>query len=158
MKKVILAIVSFLAGEIAGTAVVKTLMEKDLNKRNEKANKFKGYYSMLNQWLKLKQDGKLLEDYFVHNGYKTIAIYGMGEMGLRLYGELKGSNKVEIKYAIDQGVALCDEIEILDLEEELPDVDVVVVTATFAYDEIQEQLIKRMDCSIVSLDDVVYEI
>lgn len=158
MKKGLLATASLLAGTAAGAAVMCKVQNSAVEAKEEKVDKFKGYYNMLNQWLVLKQEGKSLEQYFLDNGYKIVAIYGMGEMGNRLYDELKDSDKVEVKYAVDQNTySTYSELEVLDTEDNLPEVDVVVVTATFAFDEIEEKLSEKIDCPIVSLDDVVYE-
>lgn len=159
MKKGLLATVSLLAGAAAGATAMGKVKGQAVEAKAEKVDKFKGYYNMLNQWLILKQGGKSLEQYFVENDYKTVAIYGMGEMGNRLYDELKDSDKVEVKYAIDKNAASTySELEVLESEDDLPEVDVVVVTATFAFDEIEEELSEKIDYPIVSLDDVVYEV
>jgi len=113
---------------------------------------------MLNQWLMLKQEGKSLEKYFIDNGYKTVAIYGMGEMGNRLYDELKNSTEVTVKYAVDQNAASTyAEIDVIDKDDEYEDADVMVVTATFAFDDISEELSEKVEFPIVSLEDVVFE-
>lgn len=143
-------------GAVAGFVVASNLNGKQIP---QKYDKFKGYYNLLNQWLLLKQEGKSLEEYFVENGYKTVAIYGMGEMGNRLYDELKSSQEIEMRYAIDKNAAgAYSELQVLELEDDLPQVDVIVVTATFAYEEIEKKLNERIDYPIVSLEDVVYEI
>lgn len=159
MKKGILATVSVLAGAAVGATAMGKVKNSAVEAKAERVDKFKGYYNMLNQWLVLKQEGKSLEQYFVKNGYKTVAIYGMGEMGNRLYDELKNSDKVEVKYAIDKNAASTySELEVLESEDNLPEVDVVVVTATFAFDKIEEELNEKINYPIVSLDDVVYEV
>ena len=113
---------------------------------------------MLNQWLILKQEGKSLIEYFNKNGYKSVAIYGMGEMGNRLYDELKDS-EIELKYAIDKNAAgTYSELNVIGKDDDFPEVDVLVVTATFAFDEIEDELSGKVDWPIVSLEDVVYEI
>ena len=72
------------------------------NPNKEKtSDKFKNYYHMLNQWLMLRQKGILLEKYFIDRDFRKIAIYGMGEIGSRLYDELKESC-IAIQYAVDQ--------------------------------------------------------
>lgn len=158
MKKGLLTTVSLLAGAAVGATAMGKVKNLAVGTKAEEVDKFKGYYNMLNQWLVLKQEGKSLEQYFVDNGYKTAAIYGMGEMGNRLYDELKNSDKVEIKYAVDKNTdSIYSEVEVLELENDLPEVDVIVVTAIFAYDEIKEQLSEKIGYLIVSLDDVVYE-
>lgn len=158
MGKVGTAVVSALLGAAAGAAGTNYLNQKTIAQKTEKVDKFKGYYNMLNQWLMLKQEGRSLEKYFVDNGYKTVAIYGMGEMGNRLYDELKDSTEVTMKYAVDQNAASTySEMDVIDKDEDYEEVDVMVVTATFAFDEIAEELSEKVDFPIVSLEDVVFE-
>lgn len=157
MKKGMVAVLAAVAGAAAGAFGVGTMEGKVIEKKEGKIDKFKSYYNMLNQWLILKQEGKSLVKYFTDNDYKSVAIYGMGEMGNRLYDELKGSG-VSVKYAIDKEAGTTyAEVEVKELDEELEPVDVVVVTATFAFDEIKEKLNEKIDFPVVSLDDVVYE-
>ena len=157
MKKKTAAVFSMIIGSVAGSAASMTLLGRKAQQKAKKVDKFKGYYNMLNQWLMIKQEGKTLEEYFIYNGYKTIAIYGMGEMGNRLYDELKDSS-IQIKYAVDENAAgTYSDIEVIDKDEEYMDVDVIVVTATFAFDDIEEELQKKVTFPIISLDDVVYE-
>ena len=157
MKKGIVGVFGVLAGAVAGGMGSSYFNNKVINEKQKKIDKFKGYYNMLNQWLMLKQEGKSLEKYFEDNNYKTIAIYGMGEMGNRLYDELK-ETEIEVKYAIDKNAAgAYSELDIRELEDELEEVDAVIVTATFAFDEIEGELGNIFSCPIISLDDVVYE-
>ncbi len=159
MKKGMTGILGTIVGVVTGATVANVLTGKQITQKVGQIDKFKGYYNILNQWLALKQEGKSLEQYFVENAYKTIAIYGMGEMGNHLYNELKNSEKVDVKYAIDKNaVNIYSQLEVIELEEDMPKVDVVVVTATFAFDEIEKELSSNIDYPIVSLDDVVYGI
>ena len=159
MKKGGVAILGALLGAVAGAAGAGYVGSKQVSKKTVKVDKFKGYYNMLNQWLILKQEGKNLSEYFVTNGYKTIAIYGMGEMGNRLYDELKGSD-ITVKYAIDKNAASTySELDVIDPDvAEFEAVDAIIVTATFAFDEIEEMLSEKVECPIVSLEDVVFEV
>lgn len=152
-------IICFLTGGIFGFCSKIYLEKRKKECCQEKVDKFKGYYNILNLWLGLKQEGKSLEKYFIDNGYKTVAIYGMGEMGNHLYEELKDSNIVKVLYGIDKNTASDHSgLEIRDLDDDLDVVDVVVVTATFAYKEIKEDIEKRLNSKIVSLDDVILEV
>lgn len=156
MKKGLLTGVVGVAGIIVGAATMGSIKGRTVDAKAEKIDKFKSYYNMLNQWLILKQEGKSLEQYFIENGYKTVAIYGMGEMGNRLYDELKDSS-IELKYAVDQNAAnTYSELEVFEKEDDFEDVDVMIVTAIFAFDEIEEQLNSKVDFPIISLEDVVY--
>lgn len=161
MKKCLGAILGVIGGAIAGVAVTNKVNQNKISDELKKVDKFKGYYNMLLQWLDIKQEGKSLSEYFVNNNYKTIAIYGMGEMGRRLYDELKDS-EIQIKYVIDKNsIAAYSPVDVKELDDfdgdDNVEVDVVVVTATFAFDEIQKEVSEKITCPIVSLEDVIYE-
>lgn len=158
MKKGTVGVLATLLGAVAGAAASGVVVGKNVDKKSQKVDKFKSYYNMLNQWLILKQEGKNLEQFFIDNDYNSIAIYGMGEMGNRLYEELKNTS-IEVKYAIDKNAeSTYSELEVLDVEDDLTPVDAIIVSAIFAFDEIEEKLTEVVDYPVVSLEDVVYEI
>lgn len=142
---------------VAGVvAYLMNNIHQNMQQKEEKVSKFKDYYNIVSEWLALKQEGKGLTEFFVENGYKTIAIYGMGELGNRLYEELKNTD-IEVKYAIDQnGVSDYPELQIIESGSNVPRVDVMVVTAVFAFDDIYEKYEGMGPDQIVSLKDVVY--
>lgn len=158
MKKSIVGLLAAVMGVAAGAAGVNYYKNKKLAAKSKKVDKFKGYYNLLNQWLVLKNEGKKLDKYFVDAEYKTIAIYGMGELGNRLYEELRNSG-VEVKYAIDKNAeSTYSELDVFSLEEDLEEVDAVVVTATFDFDKIEEELANVLSYPIISLEDVIFEL
>lgn len=160
MKKSGLAIVAGLLGGVTGAALVGKLSQQVMEDKDKRIDKFKSYYNMLNQWLCIHQQGGSLADYFKKKNYKHIAVYGLGEMGSRLLDELNAS-EIQVAYGIDKNIdEVFDEIEVFSLDninEATEQVDAVVVTAIFAYDEIREELEKHFDCVILSLEDVVFE-
>lgn len=159
MKKGFVAVLGSLAGAAAGAAAVGKFSHQIVEDKDKKVDKFKSYYNMLNQWLTVKQEGGSLSEYFDKNDYTRVAIYGLGEMGSRLIDELKGT-KTEIAYGIDKNIEnTFSGIQAYSLENVPMDekVDVVVVTATFAFNEIKEQLNNVFDCDVISLEDVVFE-
>lgn len=158
MKKGVIAVLSSIAGVVAGAVVTGSIQGKSIEKKAEKVDKFKSYYNMLNQWLMLRQEGKTLEKYFLDNNYKTIAIYGMGEMGNRLYDELKDT-QIQVKYGVDKKADnTYSEIDVVEMDKDMETVDAVVVTAVFAFEEIENELQERVDWPVISLEDVVYEV
>lgn len=143
---------------IAGATAVGTISARLIGKKEKKVDKFKQYYNVLNSWLAIKQEGKSLETFFIDNGYKEIAIYGMGGMGERLYEELKGTS-ITVKYAVDKEANnLYTECKIVEKEDKLDEVDAIIVTAIFDFESIEEFLENKVDFEIISLADVVYEI
>lgn len=157
MKKIISTVFAAMIGAIGGAAALNKLMSKSTEIKDKNVEKFRGYYNVLNEWMILKQKGKSLENYFLSHDYKTIAIYGVGELGNRLYDELKETS-IEIAYAIDKNSSMgLEGVEVVNPDDDLREVDVIVVTTIFAYNEIEELLHAKMTSPIVSLEDVVYE-
>lgn len=127
---------------------------------NEKINgeaKLNEFYFIMLQWLRVHNEGRSLANYFIKNGYRTVAIYGMKELGETLLKELRQGG-VEVRYAIDRDAdKLFVNIDIRKPEGHLDSVDVVVVTAVHYYEEIRKDLSSKMSADIVSLEDVVWE-
>lgn len=158
MKKGVISIVSALMGAIAGVGIVGRSMGKSLTKSNNMSDKHLALFLLMNQWVKVKQEGKHLAEYFEKNGYKKIAIYGMSYVGETLLDELKDTG-VEVAYGIDVNAdKIYLDVHTVTLEEELENVDAVVVTAITFFDEIEKKLTERLECPIVSLEDILYEI
>lgn len=157
MKKGLVAVLSTLVGGVAGAAILNQKDQKIQQKQKDRIDKFYDYFHLVNQWLSLNHEGKSLVQYFEKNGYKNIAVYGTGELFNRLQEELKGSS-INIAYGMDKKAdRIYTDIEVLSLEDEWrDDVDVVVVTPIFMYDELEEMIMDRLDCPVVSLEDVVY--
>lgn len=157
MKKGVASILSMLAGAAIGAGAIGTVQKPKMKKRAEHTQKMTEFYQVLVEWLRIKQEGKSLTAFFVQNGYKTVAIYGMKELGERLYDELKDS-EIKVKYVIDQNAdSICADVDVVTPDDTLEAVDVIVVTAIHYFDEIEEALSQKVDCSIVSMEDVIYE-
>ena len=158
MGKAIISIVSAFAGAAAGAGIVKKLTVEETEKVRTVSDKHLNLFLMMNQWVKVKQEGKNLSEYFEKNGYQKIAIYGMSYAGETLVNELKGT-KTEVAYGIDRNAdSIYSDLEIVSMEDDLAVVDSVVVTAITFFDEIEEQLLQKVDCPILSLEDILYEV
>ena len=131
--------------------------EKNLNIQRDRDKRL-ALFLMMNQWVKVKQDGKHLVSYFEKNGYKRIAIYGMSHVGETLLNELDGTS-TQVAYGIDQNAdKIYAEIDILSMGDDLEPVDAVVVTSITFFDEIKEKLSKKIKCPIISLKDILAEV
>lgn len=119
--------------------------------------KFRRYYELYNQWLKLKNDGYRLETFFSQNGYKKIAIYGMGEIANRLIEELEDSS-VDILYGIDKNMSQAfAEIDIIGMDEcdRFDDVDCIVVTPVHVYEKIKKELEGKTKAMLHSVEEIL---
>lgn len=158
MKKGISTLLGMAAGAAAGGIAAGTTSGKKIKEMAEVQAKVHELYMAFDQWLQIRQEGKTLVEYFTKNGYKTVAVYGMKELGERLCDELKGS-EVTISYAIDKNAdSIYADVDVVTPDEELAPVDVIVVTAITYFDEIEEMLSAAVDCPIISLEDILYEV
>lgn len=158
MKKGMITVLSTLAGTMIGASVVGKITGETISKEKGMSGKHLELFLMMNQWVKVKQEGKNLASYFEKYGYKKIAVYGMSYAGETLISELK-ETEITIAYGIDKNAAsIYVDVDVLSMEDNLEPVDAVVVTAITFFDEIEEKLSEKMDCPIISLEDILYEV
>ena len=158
MKKGIGTVISTLAGAAAGAAAVGASSNKKLKRKDDGLKKVHELYMAFDQWLGIRQEGKTLVEYFHQQNFKTIAIYGMKELGEHLYEELKDSD-ITVKYIIDKNAdCIYSDVDVITPDDDLEQVDVIVVTAIYYFDEIEEMLSQKVDYPIISLEDILYEV
>ncbi len=158
MKKSIVSILSLLTGAAIGGGVVGKKVFQKAQSNKEYSEKHLALFLMMNQWVKVKQEGKQLSTYFEQNHYKKIAIYGMSYAGETLVDELKDT-AIEVAYGIDQRAdSLFADIDIVSIDDLQNDVDAIVVTAITFFDEIEEKLSEKVESPIISLEHVLYEV
>ena len=158
MKKGFIGIGSWLLGISIGAVGVEKISKAKISKIKQLSDKHLKLFLMMNQWVRVRQEGKEISSYFVRNSYKRIAVYGMSYAGETLLEELK-KTEIEVVYGIDQKAdGIFADIKLVTMEEPLDNVDAVVVTAITFFDEIEEKLRKKIHCPIISLEDILYEI
>ncbi len=165
MKNFLKNIILFIGGAIfgIGTSTLANYQavfkEKDeqVVKQQERAVRNLAIVDVLAQWLEIRQEGKMLANYFETKGYRKIAIYGMHYLGEALLRELRDTS-IEVNYAIDRNAKniSCD-IPCVDLRGTLEAVDVIVVTPITSFFEIEDELSKKVSCPIISIEDVIFD-
>lgn len=119
------------------------------------ASKVMVAFRLISKWLEIRQKGHSLIEFFDDNNIHSIAIYGMAELGCRLYDELEES-EVEIKYLIDKspnGMENILDFNILD--ERVSEADVIVVTVALAEKQIINELQERGYQKVVGLSEII---
>ena len=158
MKKGMISAVSAIGGTVVGALGVNIMKEKQINEWRNMSNKHLALFQMMNQWVRVKQEGRNLSTYLEAKGYKRVAVYGMSYAGETFREEVKGSN-VETVYGIDKNAdSIYADIDVFSMEDSLPEADAVVVTSITFFDKIKEKLSRELDCPIISLEDILYEI
>lgn len=158
MKAGMVSIISALCGAALGAAGTgKALGEKVIDDK-KMSDKHLALFKMMNQWVRVKQKGKSLAAYLEGKGYRKVAVYGLSYAGETFVEELKGSN-ITVIYGIDKNAgSIFFDADVFSVDDELPETDAVVVTAITFFDEIEEKLSAKLDCPIISLEDILYEI
>ena len=117
------------------------------------------HFQLLNHWLEIKNEGKSVVTYFEEMGYRHIAIYGMAELANRLSEELSESS-IHIDYGIDRDI--CCSIARIDKvyfpDDNLPEIDAIIVTPYSSFESIKTILAEKVNCPIISLEEVIWSI
>lgn len=155
MKKDVILTISAFAGGVIGGVIAGEVFNKKYGKMKELSEKYLALFMMMNRWVRIKQEGKHLADYLKKIGLCKVAIYGMGYVGETLLEELKGT-EVEVAYGIDRRAdGIKTDIDIFFMDASLKEVDAVIVTAISSFDEIEDKLTDKLNCPIISLEDIV---
>ena len=156
MKKVYISILCVVAGVISGAYIVGKNILKKLSEVRLISDKHLTLFILTVQWIKVKQQGKNVSDFLKEEGYENIAIYGMSYIGERLIDELKNTD-INVVYGIDRNINfISSSIDLVSINDNLKTVDAIVVTAVTFFDEIYEELSKKIDRPIISLEDILY--
>ena len=122
------------------------------------ADRYHSYWHILDLWLRLIENGGSLSGNLEKRGYKNIALYGIGMLGLHVVRQLENS-QVKIVYGIDQrgGKDVNQGFPVYKKEDMLPDVDAVIVSATYDFGSIYDYLKEKVKCPVISLEEIVEE-
>lgn len=154
MKKSI-KIIGGLVGVCGFVYFLVQWQQKCIEYWKEQAEKNRAMFMIMDQWANLKQEGRSLEEYFLKNGYLSVAVYGMGVVGKRLIKELRNS-KIQVIYGIDQNEDMVyTDLKVVTMQDELIKVDAVVVTVVKEFDAIREELLEKTDCSVIAIEDIL---
>lgn len=128
--------------------IYKSMNEKDKNHLN---------FIIACEWLDKKIKNHHLSEYLTKQNIHSVAIYGVGELGKLLIEELAGS-EVDIRYCIENGISnLSGNIKVISKNDNFEYVDAVIVTPCYYYYDIQQELKRKIDTRIISLEKIVYE-
>lgn len=157
MKRRIKNIVIFILGMLIGGGIAADRFFRKIKSVQKLSEKHLSMFLTMNQWVKIRQEGKTISSYFERNGYKRIAIYGMSYMGETLLEELR-QTEIEVCYAIDRNKRRnVNDVPVYSMKDMLDQTDAIIVTAITCFDEIRDALEKKVTCPIISLEDIIYE-
>lgn len=155
IKRVVLFIIAFIMGLYCAIKVLFKPTIKELSSARALSAKHFSMFLLMDRWVFLKQKKKCLDKFFYENGYHTIAIYGVNYIGNALIEELKGTSII-VRYGIDRAqINREDGLKVMNPESNLDNVDVVIVTPVNSFEQIADDISKKIDCPIVSIEEVI---
>ena len=120
-------------------------------------------FDLLHQWMRLKQRGISLTEFFDDQHYTSVAIYGGGDLGILLHEELSRKQGL-VKCILDKNAKKI-QLQGIDIpvchptDCEVYPVDVVMVTPVLVTDEIEDMIQERFPGQLVlELEEVLYEL
>lgn len=113
---------------------------------------------LLYYWLYIEQHNKSISQWLEEKGYHSVGIYGMGELGERVYDELSNNQSTNISCVIAKDKKILIRQKIYFPDEELPSTDIIIVIDSLAFEKIQKELSKKVNCPIVSLDSIIFSL
>ena len=155
MKKRFIYLVSIIISFFAGKLIAEYNFGKKTVLLEERASRNAAVIRVFSLWMKNKQSEKSIATFLEKNNFHNIAIYGMHHLGEVLLKELQEKN-ITVSYAIDKNAdTMKASIKMFRPDEELDEVDAIIVTPIFYFDEIERQLSQKVKCPIISLEDVI---
>lgn len=149
-------------------AIIKKLKDKEIeipkeyftkssiSKYEQTCERNKMVIKILEKWISNVQEGKFIIEYFRKKNIKSIGIYGLGCVASRLCDELNNT-EIEIRYIIDRNAdRLISDFRLVTLDNNLEEVDTIVVTPVDQFELIRKELEKKIGCSIVHIEDILF--
>lgn len=137
-------------------SIIQNETNDDLISATKRIERYKGYWITLSRWLDINLQGESVCTCLKQRRIYNIAIYGLGLLGKLLVREMNNHN-MPICYGIDQNeyIGRSFEFPVYQLQDELPETDLIIVTVEYALDSIRQQLMEKNNCEIISLYELL---
>ena len=150
---ILFGIVSFLFGFFQGLKY----SNREIKRAKDLSNKHLELFKLAVRWIKNPQK---IVNYLDENGYKRIGIYGMSYLGDCLQEVLR-ENDIKVVFGVDRNASRLYNpyIPIYEMTDDLPIVDVIIVTTIAFFPEIKQELEEKLDrhTLVISLEDILYQ-
>lgn len=128
---------------------VKRIKQMEISDRN---------WSTCKRWILLEEKNRNVAEWFQKYNVSNIGIYGLGYLGKHLLHELERSDR-HIVFIIDKNEKISHkDIPVFHSVNQLPEVEMIVVTAVTYYEEIERELKQATLAQIVSLDTILADL
>lgn len=128
-----------------------------LNNAKKMVMKNDRLFIMALKWAQKNNHSNCVYDYLKKKGYTSIIIYGMHSAGEVLAEQLRDTD-IEVVCGMDRNASdIVSFINVISPESHIPKADAIIVTAVTAFCGIEENLINKVECPVISLEDIIYD-
>lgn len=112
------------------------------------------------KWIQMLHKGKSIADFVKKRNDKTVAVYGMGALGISVYEELEKNKNIKI-YGLDRGNPILPSnirsLRLYEVDDTLRP-DLVIVTVMWDIDSITEELDRLFGCDVHSIQEIIEDV
>lgn len=136
-------------------AALEQTIQNLMEMRIELLGKFQRISAVYDAWVSLKNRGIHLSCYLRERGCQRVAVYGMTNLGMRLFEELK-RDEMEVPCFIDRNAPFLDgPVRVCEPMESLPAVDAVVISLVQQEDKIRKLLRTKLSVPVWTISELV---
>ena len=133
---------------------LKQSIQNGIEVRLKELDRLKTVTDIYDLWMTANRGSNSVAQVLKHAGCHSVAIYGMGQMGMCLYREI-GSG-IEVKCFIDRNAAyLKADIPVYTLDEDIPQVDLVIIALAGRENKISEEVSLRLHIPAIGIEDLL---
>ncbi len=137
----------------------KLSLHKAQQVSRDDSTKYKLMFMLQSIWNSSVREGNSIADWLRRESFRNVAIYGLGNMGINLFHEIRNCDDIEIRFLMDRNLSgEYEGIRIIDKEDKLPVVDCMIITVISSYESIKSELDEKISGAIVSLEDIIHEV
>lgn len=133
---------------------LRQAIQKGTEVRLKDLDRLKMVVGIYDTWTANDMEGNSVAMALKRAGYYTVAIYGMGKMGMRLYQQIV--LEVEVKCFIDRNAAyIKTDIPVYTLEDDIPHVDLVIIALVDKENKILTEISSRLQVPVKNIESIL---
>lgn len=138
--------------------LARKIPQKNLHRRYMHQCKDQIVLNILSEILRAEASGNAMEDFFLENGIREVAIYGAGVFGRNIRNILAKTG-IKVKFFIDRNAQFLHEsIPVYELGDAPVDVDGIIISLITHEDEVTEMLKEKYSCPIFTIKYIAEQI
>ena len=149
VKSFIVILGTFAGGFFLGSKILVNMINEYKSGMERSSSNMKVFH----QWLSFLYSGGQIETYLRERHYSRIMIYGNGYVGKSLLQALEKTD-ISVAAGMDRNVPVESDDMIIGTDSIIPDVDAIVVTPVFYFNEICSMLREKTELPIISIEEM----